>query len=478
MNRLLFRIFILGLLAHATHAADPTRLNIVFLLADDLRQDALGSYGNGEVHTPHLDRLAARGARFTRATCSYPICAVSRTEMFAGRLMLAADLARGPAGGLKFSNAWTLYPAHFKQLGWRTIYTGKWHVSGTPWLDGFTETAGLYSAGGGPPGVRATVPKTVTGRTVTGYSGYTFKNDKNEPQLQYGVGLTPDTDRIMTDQALAAIERSAGSPFLLQVNFTAPHDPLHWPAGKENSHDFRRTSLPKNFRPAHPFETGNVKGRDELVLPPPREQDDVKKERAIYFAQVENVDAQVGRIVGALEKAGVLEQTLIVFTSDHGLALGSHGLMGKQNQYEHSINVPLILAGPGVPRQQTLTAQCYLRDLYPTLCDLTGVTTPASVLAKSLVPVLRDAQTEIYDEIYGYYTDTQRMVRQPDGWKLIHYPKIQRFQLFQVNEDPGEERDLIGDPVQQPRIARMKAALAAWQQQNNDPLLLPAPPKS
>jgi arylsulfatase A-like enzyme len=313
---------------------------------------------------------------------------------------------------------------------------------------------------------------------VTGYTAWTFKNNKNEPQLQHGIGLTPDTDRIMTDEAVAAIERNAGQPLFLQVNFTAPHDPLHWPAGRENSHDYRAMSLPKNFRPAHPFDTGNVNGRDERVVPPPRREDDVKQERAIYFAQVENVDAQVGRIVAALEKAGLLERTLIVFSSDHGLALGSHGLMGKQNQYEHSINVPFIMAGPGVPRQRTFAAQCYLRDLYPTFCDLAGVPIPASVQGRSLVPVLRGDRTEIYDAIYGYFTDTQRMLRQPDGWKLIHYPKIGRFQLFQVNEDPLEERDLIDDPVQQSRVTRMKAALADWQRRNNDPLLLPASPKS
>ena len=456
----------------ATLLAAPARKpNVVFIVADDMRPDAPSCFGNTLIRTPNIDRLAARGAVFPRATCSYPICNVSRSEMFAGRVMLGPDVERGPGGGLKFNPTWVLWPEQMKRSGWHTVYTGKWHVGGSPRLDGFMETAGLFSSGGGPAGVKATLPTTPTGRAVTGYTGWTFKDENNQPLPELGVGLTQDTDRIMTDRATEAIKRMGDRPFFLQVNFTAPHDPLHWPRGKENSIDYRTVSLPANFRVAPAFDTGNIDGRDEVVVPAPRSEADVKKERAIYFSEVENVDVQVGRIVRALQEAGQLDQTIIIFTSDHGLAMGSHGLMGKQNQFEHTINVPLVLAGPGIPSGKRFAAQCYLRDLYPTVCELTGTPIPPSVQSRSLMPVLRGEKAEIHDAIFGYFTDTQRMVRYADGWKLIWYPRIEKHQLFQVLDDPDELRDRSAEPEQQTRLQQMKARLKEWQRHEGDPLL-------
>ncbi|WP_414665086.1 sulfatase-like hydrolase/transferase [Horticoccus sp. 23ND18S-11] len=460
----------------AAGAADAaTRPNVVFILADDLRPDALAFSGQPGVATPAIDALARRGAVFTRATCGYPICHVSRSEMFTGRTLLER-FGRPAAGGAgKFDPAWTLWAEHLRRAGWNTVYSGKWHVAGTPRAAGFAATAGLFSSGGAPAGVKATHPVTPTGRAVTGYTGWTFKNEHNEPQPEFGVGLTPATDRIIADHAVAAIQRQGPQPFFLQVNFTAPHDPLHWPEGHANERDARDQRVPANFRPAPEFDTGNRDGRDERVVPAPRTADDVKRERAIYFSLVENLDRQVGRILAALAATGALERTIVIVSSDHGLALGSHGLMGKQNQYEHTINVPLILAGPGVPAGQRFAGQCALRDLYPTICALTGLDTPASVEGRSLAPILRGQRDEVHDAIFGYFTDTQRMVRTPDGWKLIWYPAIGRYQLFEVGTDPEELRDRIAEPSQQPRVAQLKARLVAWQQQHGDPILASAP---
>jgi arylsulfatase A-like enzyme len=463
---------VLNCAAPGAFAAEPvSHPNVVLIVADDLRPDALGFSGNRAIPTPHLDALARRGARFTRATCSYPICNVSRSEIFSGRLML--DTARAMGGALKFDPQWTLWPRHMKDSGWHTIYSGKWHVAGTPASAGFAETAGLFSGGGAPAGTKATHPRTPTGRDVTGYSGWTFKDDKNAPQPDLGVGLTPDTDRIIAERAIDALQRAGARPFFIQINFTAPHDPLHWPRGREYEIDARDLVLPANFRGAPAFDTGNVSGRDERIVPAPRTVDEVKRERAIYFSQVANVDRQVGRIVETLTRSGQIGRTIVVLTSDHGLALGSHGLMGKQNQYEHTINVPLVMAGPGVPEARTFAAQCYLRDLYPTICELTHTSVPASVQGRSLGPVLRGERAEIHDAIFGYFTDAQRMVRQPDGWKLIAYPQLGRHELFNVKEDPDELRDLAAAPAQQERLQEMKARLAAWQRQHGDPLVAP-----
>lgn len=456
--------------AAAGAAAGPG--HVVVIVADDLRADTLGFAGNAAVRTPHLDRLAARGAVFPRATCGYPICNVARSEMFSGRVALGSPGYETARGTVPLDPTWVLWPEAMRRAGWRTVFSGKWHIAGTPWKSGFGETAGLFSSGGGGA-VKLTVDRTPTGRAVTGYTGWTFKTDRNVPQPELGVGLTPDTDRIMTDRAVEAIRTHDGRPLFLHVNFTAPHDPLHWPRGGENAVDPAVLALPPNFRSAPEFDTGNIRGRDELVVPAPRTAADVRGERALYFSQVENVDRQVGRILAALEAAGVLGRTLVVFTSDQGLALGSHGLMGKQNPYEHTLNVPLILAGPGVPSGARLPAQCHLRDVYPTVCELAGVPVPGSVQGRSLAPVLRGERQEIYEEVFAYFTDTQRLIRTREGWKLVWYPRGSRLQLFQVNEDPHELRDLAADPAQASRVASLQARLAAWQREHRDPAPLP-----
>lgn len=459
-------------------AVEPKHVNVLFILADDLRADAVGVFGGTQVGTPNIDRLAARGAAFSRTTCGYPICNVSRSEILVGRSLLGAGMPEGAYAGMKLEPSWVRWPALMLRSGWHTVYSGKWHVSGTPQENGYAETAGLLSAGGAPKGGEPTVTATPTCRHVTGYRGWTFKDSQGRALLEHGVGLTPNTDNVITEASVAAIQRLAGRPFFLHVNYTAPHDPLLHPHGVEDRVDHRTLSAPPNFRPDPGFETGNTRGRDEVIVPAPRTEEDVIRERALYFTLVGHLDTQVGRLVRALEQTGELSRTLIVFASDHGVAMGSHGLMGKQNQYEHSINVPLILAGPGVPAGRHFSAQSYLRDLYPTVCDLVGVPVPSTVQGKSLQPVLTGAKGEIYDSIFGYYTGAQRMIREPDGWKLIWYPVLEKHQLFNVSTDPDELRDLSTHPAHAMRLRALHGRLSSWQRAAGDPLMNIAPAAS
>ncbi len=422
------------------------RPNIIVFVADDLRADVMSVYG-GPVSTPNLDKLAARGCRFQRATCGYPICHVSRTELLTGRSVVVEASA---GVHVPFKPAWALWPHTMRQAGWHTVHAGKWHVEGSPSTCGYAETVALFSAGGAmdqPP----TLSRSATGREVSGYVGWTFKSHDDTPLLELGVGLTPQTDQRIADGAVDAIRKHSRVPLFLQVNFTAPHDPLHWPLGSENRFRPEDIPLPDNFREQHPFDHGNIRGRDELIVPAPRTADDVRRERAVYFALVANLDTQVGHILQALDEVGGLENSVVIFTSDQGLALGSHGLMGKHNQYEHTVNVPLVLAGPGIPQGKRIDSQCALRDLFPTICELTGLAIPDSVEGKSLMPVLRGDSSEVHDAIFGYFTDTQRMLRTADGWKLIWYPKVDRSQLFHIASDEDELHDLSADPAHHER---------------------------
>ncbi|MBT5378118.1 MAG: DUF4976 domain-containing protein, partial [Opitutae bacterium] len=148
-------------------------------------------------------------------------------------------------------------------------------------------------------------------------------------------------------------------------------------------------------------------------------------------------------------------------TSDHGLALGSHGLMGKQNMYEHTIRVPLVIAGPGVPKDQRTDALCYLRDLYPTICDLVDVPIPESVEGRSLNPIITGKRDSIYSEVYGYFRDKQRMVRD-NRFKLIHYPHLDRNQLFDLQKDPHEQNDISDDKRYSKVFRELQDKLATW----------------
>ena len=207
-----------------------------------------------------------------------------------------------------------------------------------------------------------------------------------------------------------------------------------------------------------------------MLYPTPRTAEGIREELALYYGIITHVDTQVGRIRAALEATGRAKNTLIVFTSDHGLAIGSHGLVGKSNMYEHSVGVPLIVAGPGVPAGRRSDSPIYLRDLFPTVCDLAGVPAPAGLDGRSRAAVVQGAEGDPDEPVFGYYMDYQRMVR--DGrWKLIRYPKLGKDQLFDLARDPNELTDLAADPGSATTLAKLDATLKAWQVRVGDPLL-------
>jgi arylsulfatase A-like enzyme len=172
-----------------------------------------------------------------------------------------------------------------------------------------------------------------------------------------------------------------------------------------------------------------------------------------------------------LRADGRLANTFVIFTSDHGLALGSHGLMGKQNMYDHTIRVPFIISGPGIAKGQRVPAFGFLRDMFPTVCDLAGLPIPKSVEAKSLAPLLRGQRQNVHSAGYGYFQDVQRMIW-VENWKLIFYLKTGRHQLFNLTDDPHELNDLSRSPVRRARLLRMRRSLNQWFHDQGDELFL------
>lgn len=438
--------------------------NVVFLLADDQRPDTIRALGNPTISTPNLDRLVKDGTVFTRAVCANPLCVPSRAEIVTG----CSGFRNGILPGFsdKLSGPLAFWPETLRAAGYHTWHVGKWHTSGRPSSVGYEECLGLFT--GGPENPIPTFDS--RGREITGYRGWMFQTDDRHYFPEKGVGLTPNISAEFADAAIKFLRRKPDRPFILHVSFTAPHDPLLRPPGYERKYDPKSIPLPANYLPEHPFDHGNIRGRDEQLLPWPRTPEIVREELALYYVVISHLDEQIGRILATLEETGQARNTLVIFASDHGLAIGSHGLRGKQNMYEDTIGVPLIVRGPGIAPGRRLAAQVYLRDLFPTVCDLAGMRIPPPVEGKSLVPVLKGGAQSVHAQVFGYFMDTQRMIR-GERWKLIHYPKIERYQLFDLGNDPHEMHDLADDPRHGATRAELRGRLRKWQEEVGDPFL-------
>ena len=470
LKRLVVAVALAFVWAFSTAAAgepqnDP-RPNFLVVVTDDQRPDTIGALGNPVIQTPTLDRLVREGLAFTCAIAPDPLCVPSRAEILTGRCGFSNGVTS--LGG-RFKKELTFWGDAMRGGGYHAWYVGKWMNDGKPITRGYDETLGLFWSGGAK-WWKDTVD--YHGRPVTGYKGWIFQTDDGTKFPELGVGLTKEISKRFADAAIEFIRRGAKSekPFFLHVNFTAPHDPLLMPPGYEGRYDPDKMRLPGNFRPEHPFDHGNLKGRDELLLPFPRTPADVRADLAVYYAVISHMDEQLGRMLDTLRETGQAERTYILFTSDHGLAVGSHGLRGKQNMYDHTVGVPFLVSGPTVPAGEVRTTPCYLRDMYPTVCELAGIEIPDSVNGRSLVPAIRDPDVQVYDAAFGHFRDVQRMIR-TEKWKLIHYPKIGRYQLFDMENDPLEKEDLYGRPCYATVIAELRTRLEAWQEEAGDPLV-------
>lgn len=459
-----FRIFVFAIyclgLPSILLAEHP---NIIFLLSDDQRPDTIAALGNPIIKTPHLDRLVREGSTFTRATCANPLCVPSRAEILSGQTGFRNGIHDKP---LTPNLEHTTWPQAMQTAGYNTYWVGKWMIAGRPSTRGYQESLGLFASGG----IQTKPQFDYAGREVTGYRGWVFQTDDRRQFPEKGVGLTPDIESKFADAAIEFIKREHRKPYFLHVNFTAPHDPLLMPPGWGNVYNPKRMPLPRNFKPEHPFDHGNLKGRDELLNTFPRRKSDIKRDLATYYAVISYMDQQVGRILKALDDTNQTQKTIVIFSSDHGLALGSHGLMGKQNMYEHTISVPLIFRGPGIPEGKQFSAQCYLRDLYPTCMDITDQPYNPSIEGTSLMPVIRGEIEAVYPFVIGYFRDSQRMIRM-QNWKLIDYPQAERAQLFHLGTDPHELKNLALNKKYSEFAEQLRDEMNTWLQNHGDPLV-------
>ncbi|KKL20283.1 hypothetical protein LCGC14_2457020, partial [marine sediment metagenome] len=280
---------------------------------------------------------------------------------------------------------------------------------------------------------------------------------------------------VLGDDAIDYIQQASGkeNPFFMYLAFNAPHDPRQSSEEFVNMYPLENVSVPESFLPEYPYknEIGcSPSLRDERLAPFPRTEYAVKVHRQEYYAIISHMDSQIGRILDALEESGKAENTYIFFTADHGLSAGHHGLMGKQNMYDHSIRPPMIVVGPGVPAGMKRRQDVYLQDIMPTAIELAGLEIPDYVEFSSLLPTLAGKQDErSYKAIYACYKDRQRMIRK-NGYKLIVYPYAARVRLYDLENDPLEMIDISEDLEREELVREMFADLRELGDQLNDTL--------
>ncbi|GGZ13625.1 sulfatase [Echinicola pacifica] len=475
--RFIFAILVGGMISSCESKEEAKRPNFLFVLVDDQSPFDLQVYDAKSIlETPNISKLASSGMVFESArhmgSMNGAVCTPSRHMIMTGRTLWHLPPS---AQFQKQTDPHPLdeqsLPAVFNRAGYQTMRTCK--------------------AGNSYPGANRlfSVVKDATKRGGTDDTGSAWHA---EQVLDY-LG-----DREATKEE---------DPFLIYFGFSHPHDTrdgtpeLLEKYGAVNHKDEnslppanpKQPPLQENYLIEHPFFHGHPQLRDEERVSgvwKNRDEQTVRNELGREYACSENIDIQLGKVLQKLKDMGELDNTYIIYTSDHGMSIGRHGLMGKQNLYEHTWRVPFIVQGPGIKAGQRVEGNIYLLDVLPTLCDLAGIEIPETVEGKSFKPLLTGEKQTIREVQYGVYCGGtkpgMRTVRKGD-WKLIKYDvmdgEVRETQLFNLAENPHEylpehqmtgkmETNLAGLPEYEAKLEEMEALLLDQMQKHDDPYKL------
>jgi choline-sulfatase len=455
--------YLLFFLTTAATLLAADKPNILFLFSDDQSYETVRAFGHTDIDTPNLDRLAASGTTFTHAynmgAWGGAVCVASRSMLVTGRTVWRAKAnEQNQKADVKAGRFWSQRMA---AQGYETYFSGKWHVQ-----------ADVEKVFDHVSNLRPGMP----GDTPEGYNrplpGKPDPWNPSDPKFGGHWKGGKHWSEVLGDDGIDFLGQAAKSdkPFLMYLAFSAPHDPRQSPKEYVDRYPLDRIKMPENFLPLYPQREEMGAGRklrDEKLAPFPRDEHAVKVHRQEYYAIITHMDAQVGRILDALEKSGKAGNTWIFFTSDHGLACGHHGLMGKQNMYEHSLRVPFLVAGPGVKAGAKIETPIHLQDAMATALDLAGADREG-VEFQSIRPLLAGGNGGL-DAVYAAYMDKQRAVID-DGWKLILYSEAKVAKLFHLTADPQETKDLAADPAMTDRKKALFAKFRELQERYDDKL--------
>jgi len=435
------------------------RPNVLFIAIDDLRND-LGALGVAHAQTPHLDAFAATSRVFSHHYVQVPTCGASRCALMRGRY--PDEPAYVSNDGIRRTAAsWTResLPGIFKQAGYATLSLGKithypGNRTGKGWADGAEELPGVWDRAWIPQG-----PWKTPEAMMHGYANGAARERGVSGPLEAHDG--PDEsypDAWVAAEAvdtLAALTKE-GQPFFFGVGFFKPHLPFAAPQRWHDLHAGKVPDLPSDVsgKPAWPSgwhasgefrkNYGHEPGRD-----PGSDPAYARRLREGYAASISYMDAQVGRVLKALDESGLSENTIVVVWSDHGFLLGEHAIWGKHCLYEHSLRSPLMIRYPGIPQPGlTSVATVETVDVLPTLAALCDLEAPSGLDGRSLLPHLADPGAPSSKPAHAFWSGGQRSIRD-DRWRLIVHPEKggagANFELFDYDNDPGETRNLAAE---------------------------------
>jgi arylsulfatase A-like enzyme len=429
-------LFITSLCLGAPSTGKP---NVLYIFTDDQRFDTIQALGNQNIITPNLDRLAGRSFVFNNAYCfggnTGAVCIPSRNMNMTGNTFFNFKRNKGDWRVPRDNGTGATFPKSMSAAGYETFYREK------------SGSANLPSI-----------------RTQFDY----FEDVHMVTELKTGYAA-----RSTVNDAIAYLEkeRDPSKPFFMYLGLPCPHDP-RWSAQEfRDLYDPEKIKLPENYLPQHPWDIGcPMTVRDECLETWPRTEQAIRRHLFDYYALITSMDADIGRLLDKLDALGLNENTIIIFSSDQGLAMGSHGLMGKQSLYDDVMKVPMLFAGPGIPKGQS-DALIYIHDVYPTVCDLVGAEQPPKIDGQSFAPAIKGEKAQTRNHLLFAYQDTQRAIRD-DRWKLIRYPQINRTQLFDLKNDPWENNNVAANSEHEDRINNMMDRMAQGLKQLGDDLPL------
>ena len=419
--------------------------NVLFIFTDDQRPDAFGAVGNPDIKTPNMDSIFRDGFVFRQAyiqgSMTNATCLPSRAMIMSGKSLFRAPL-RLDSG--------MLLPQALQKGGYHTFATGKWHNGELSFERSFDEAEAVFLGGAARSHIGVPVHRMIAGLMVPYDSGESFSTE------------------LFTNAAIEFIEsrEKSDEPFFCYIPYTAPHSPVTPPGKWATMYDPEKITLPPNHAALRPdlvderpgigrssgFGRSRGRGGDESPI------DRAKKQFALYYGLISHLDYHIGRVIQSLERTGQIDDTIILFATDHGMAMNSHGQNGKHNAFEHTSRVQMVFSGSKISKGES-DALVYLYDIYPTLCGLTGLPVPEGVEGKSLSGIIKGEEDSVREYLFTAYMDDQRAIRD-DRWKLFYRPKSDRVAFYDIKNDPNELNDLAQSAKYSKRIDQLKQALS------------------
>ena len=469
-------------------------INVLFLMTDEQHHRSLSSTGNPYIETPHMDRIGREGVRFDNATCVTPYCSPSRASILTGLyphthgILSNVNARRGQQPPLKqdaFANTETI----LHEQGYATGHRGKWHLGDKGDFDCYqswayaAKTNAEYSdllaahlpaakfAGHASPAKYLGRPVEMTPAVEKGYHAFHAVPDNRLAYISIiGRSLVPPEllpETQITDQVLDLLGRHAGEQFMITASWSPPHDLWVIPEPYYSLVDRDRIELPGSLDMPQWDRRGASKRLGETMGP-----EAIREYAAIYHGMVKYIDDQLGRVLAKLDDLGLADNTLVLFTSDHGDMVGAHGCIGKSisSFYDDLVRIPLSMRLPdGIPAGTTVGQPVSQIDFMPTILDYASLPVPEKIHGRSMRPLVEGRQVAWRDHAFCQRGNGARMLR-TERFKFVYRPQPRLVALYDLEADPHEDRNLAADPAHAGTVRRMHGRLLEVMAADGDPV--------